>query len=262
VSGAPSPRRGPPSSEYHRFDAATLLEVGPPPERPTFWTRGLGDPPSRYAERIRWRGEEAWRFFDPTRSKLAAALCRGLPEVPFVPGQDVLYLGASTGTTASHVADLVGPGGRVFAVELSARVLPRLLLLAREYPNVHPILADARDPASYFGDVPEVPVIYQDVAQPDQVGIARENARLFLRPGGWFLLALKRASLFGKAAERAPGMDLGPGFRAVFRTGLEPFHRDHTFLVFRYGDGPSPSPGRGPPSKSVRRAEPASEAPR
>ncbi len=250
----PEEREGP--SGYRPFGGAAPLEVGPPPERPTFWTRALGDPPSRYGERIRWRGDEAWRFFDPTRSKLAAALCRGLPETPFTPGEDVLYLGASTGTTVSHVADLVGPEGRVFAVELSPRVLPRLLLLAREYPNVHPILADVRAPASYFGDIPQVSVIYQDVSQPEQLAIAQENARLFLRSGGWILLALKRASLFGKAAERGPDVGLGPGFRVAYRTGLEPFHREHAFLAFRYGEEILPGAKGAEPGRSRPRARP------
>ncbi len=246
---------------YHPFDGRAPLEVGPPPDRPTFWTRALADPPSRYGERVRWRGEEAWRFFDPTRSKLAAALCRGLPENPFTPGLDVLYLGASTGTTVSHVADLVGPQGRVFAVEMSVRVLPRLLLLARDYPNVHPILADARDPGEYSGDVPEVGVIYQDVSQPEQLRIARENAALFLRPGGGFLLALKRASLFGNAPERGADVALGPSFRLCSRVALEPFYREHSFLAFRSGEGgpregATRLPGQGRPLRGRRLSPP------
>lgn len=39
---------------------------------------------------------------------------------PFPPWQ-VLYLGGASGTSVSHVSDVVGPEGSVYAVEFSHR---------------------------------------------------------------------------------------------------------------------------------------------
>jgi rRNA 2'-O-methyltransferase fibrillarin len=47
--------------------------------------------------------------WNPFRSKLAAAIVGGIENIYMQPGSKVLYLGAASGTTVSHVADLVGP---------------------------------------------------------------------------------------------------------------------------------------------------------
>jgi fibrillarin-like pre-rRNA processing protein len=200
-------------------------------------TEALGSPPDVYGERLVSVRSGWWRRWDPYRSKLSAALVRGfqgpLPQL----GERWLYLGAATGTTASHVADLVGPEGAVYAVEMSLRPFARLLRLAERYPNLFPILGDARRPDDYAGWVPPVDGVYSDVAQPDQVGIARGNAELFLRDGKALLLVLKLSSL-GRGrppdawVERALA-ELRP-FRPVSPPlPLEPFHRQHRFLSVR-----------------------------
>lgn len=50
-----------------------------------------------------------YRVWNPFRSKLAAAILGGVDNIWIVPGAKVLYLGAASGTTVSHVSDLVGP---------------------------------------------------------------------------------------------------------------------------------------------------------
>jgi len=50
-----------------------------------------------------------YRVWNPFRSKLAAAIVGGVENIYMKPGSKVLYLGAASGTTVSHVADLVGP---------------------------------------------------------------------------------------------------------------------------------------------------------
>ena len=45
-----------------------------------------------------------------------------------------------------------------------------LVNMAKQRPNVIPIIEDARHPAKYRMLVPMVDVIFADVAQPDQVG--------------------------------------------------------------------------------------------
>lgn len=50
-----------------------------------------------------------YRVWNPFRSKLAAAILGGIDEIHMPPGSKVLYLGAASGTTVSHVSDVVGP---------------------------------------------------------------------------------------------------------------------------------------------------------
>lgn len=62
-----------------------------------------------------------YRVWNPFRSKLAAGIIGGIEDVHMGPGSKVLYLGAASGTSVSHVADIVGKTGTVYAVEFSHR---------------------------------------------------------------------------------------------------------------------------------------------
>ncbi|CAH2077962.1 unnamed protein product, partial [Thlaspi arvense] len=59
-----------------------------------------------------------YRVWNPFRSKLAAAILGGVDNIWIKPGAKVLYLGAASGTTVSHVSDLVGPA-RILALNAS-----------------------------------------------------------------------------------------------------------------------------------------------
>jgi rRNA 2'-O-methyltransferase fibrillarin len=50
-----------------------------------------------------------YRVWNPFRSKLGAAILGGVDQIHIKPGAKVLYLGAASGTTVSHVSDIVGP---------------------------------------------------------------------------------------------------------------------------------------------------------
>ncbi|KAL8519302.1 hypothetical protein ACS0TY_010298 [Phlomoides rotata] len=110
-----------------------------------------------------------YRVWNPFRSKLAAAILGGVDNVWIKPGARVLYLGAASGTTVSHVSDIVGPEGVVYAVEFSHRSGRDLVNMAKKRTNIIPIIEDARHPAKYRMLVGMVDVIFSDVAQPDQV---------------------------------------------------------------------------------------------
>ena len=178
-----------------------------------------------------------YRIWDPFRSKLAAALLKGLKELPIDRGFRVLYLGAASGTTASHVSDLVGPEGLVYCVEFSARSLRDLLISCAGRKNMIPLLADARTPESYRLLVGEVDLIYEDVAQPDQSEILLRNAEVYLKRGGHAMLALKAraVNVAAKPEEvyREERKKLEQKMEIVdFRT-LEPFEKDHAFFLLR-----------------------------
>ena len=108
-----------------------------------------------------------YRVWNPFRSKLAASIVGGIENIYMKPGSKVLYLGAASGTTVSHVADLVGPEGVVYAIEFSKRSGRDLVNMAKKRTNIVPIIEDARHPYKYRMLVPMVDVIFEDVAQPD-----------------------------------------------------------------------------------------------
>jgi fibrillarin-like pre-rRNA processing protein len=222
-------------------------------DRVELWTETVGVPPPVYGERWADSDDRRYRAFDPSRSKLAAAIARGWDGPLPRPGERWLYLGAASGTTASHVADLVGPRGRVYALERSLRPFVRLYALSERWPNLLPILADARDGDSFADLVPPVDGIYVDIAQPDQVEIALGAADGFLRgPGAVLLLALKASSMGRELApaahaERAE-VRLTERFDLAPTVKLDPFHRAHYLL----GGTEAGAPTGGPPAPAVR----------
>lgn len=218
-------------------------------DRTEWWTEAAGRPPAVYGERWTARDGRAWRAVDPTRSKLGAALVKGWASVLPHEGEQWLYLGAASGTTASHVADLVGPNGSVFAVEKSPRPFARLLEVADRWTNLVPILDDAREPERYVDLVPVVDGVYADIAQPDQVGVVLRNAELFLGVRlGALLIALKTPSL-GRDRDAAGHLReaerrLESGFRLDEAVRLEPFHRGHYLLGGRRTAAPAAGAAR------------------
>ena len=244
------------------------LLLRPSPSGPTLWTEALGEPASVYGERTLARSGRQFRRFEPGRSKLAAALTKEPRLPPPRVGTRWLYLGAANGTTASHQADLLGPRGCVYAVERSPRTFVRLLSRAATYPNLWPILGDARQSEQLDGLVGAVDGIYCDVAQPDQVEIVRHAAAARLVRNGRLLFAVKLASLPGdrpvdrraEQVERALSTD----FRIDAAVDLAPFHRHHRLLAGTYlGPGAGPTPAaRLMPSRGRPEARPPSRYPR
>ena len=84
-------------------------------------TRNIAPGESVYGEkRISVDGQEEgtkveYRVWNPFRSKLAAGVLGGMEHVFIGPGKKVLYLGAASGTSVSHVADIVGPVRRLLS---------------------------------------------------------------------------------------------------------------------------------------------------
>lgn len=160
-------------------------------------TRNLTPGLNVYGERlIKEKGVE-YRVWDAFRSKLAGAIIKGLQTVPIEAGSKVLYLGAASGTTPSHVSDIVGETGHVYCVEFAQRSLRDLVNNVAAYrPNITPLLEDARMPERYAMFIAgKVDTIYCDVAQPEQAKLLADNADVFLKPQGWVMLACKSQSI-------------------------------------------------------------------
>lgn len=179
------------------------------------------------------------RLWDSYRSKLAAAFMKGLKTSPLTEGIKVLYLGAASGTTCSHISDIIGERGRVYGVEFSPRVMREFLERVAKYRrNVVPILADARLPAEYTYIVEEVDVIYQDVAQPYQSKILIDNADFYLKKNGWAFLAIKARSIDvtkepSEVYKREMETLKSGGFDIVHVVHLEPYDVDHAMILAR-----------------------------
>jgi len=192
-----------------------------------------------YGEKLIKKGGDEYRVWDPFRSKLAAALTIGLDVFPIKSGTKVLYLGASTGTTVSHISDIVGYSGIVFSVEHASRVARDFLdRVAGHRPNVVPILQDARQPKNYFSIYGKVDVVYSDIAQPDQTEIAITNCKMYLKDGGYLFLVIKARSIDVTQAPRKIIENeikrLEPNFEFIQNIDLAPYDKDHAMVVARY----------------------------
>ncbi|XP_028104398.1 mediator of RNA polymerase II transcription subunit 36a-like [Camellia sinensis] len=180
-----------------------------------------------------------YRVWNPFRSKLAAAILGGVDNIWIKPGARVLYLGAASGTTVSHVSDIVGPNGVVYAVEFSHRSGRDLVNMAKKRTNVIPIIEDARHPAKYRMLVGMVDVIFSDVAQPDQARILALNGSYFLKAGGYFVISIKANCIDSTVpAEAVFAQEVkklqADQFKPVEQVTLEPFERDHACVVGAY----------------------------
>ena len=182
-----------------------------------------------YGEKLVKINNEEFRFWDPEKSKIAAAMLKGL-KIEFKIDDKILYLGAASGTTVSHLSDLI-ENGKIFAVEISARVLAKLVLLAKERDNIFPILGDANEPLEYSNIVPIVDVVFQDVAQKNQVEIFIKNCKIYLKDDGIGILALKTRSVdISKTAEQIHNevlKELKKHFKIVEFVKLDPYEKEH-----------------------------------
>ncbi|MCX6767747.1 MAG: fibrillarin-like rRNA/tRNA 2'-O-methyltransferase [Candidatus Micrarchaeota archaeon] len=200
-------------------------------------TKSLAPGTTVYGELTRKIGGDEYRFWDQRRSKLGAALVKGLRTMPIIPGSKVLYLGAASGTTASHVSDIVGENGVVYCVEFSARAMRDLIAVCEKRENMVPILADVRMPEAYECDVPKVDVVYEDVADREQARILLENAAKFLPAGRLAAIAIKARCVSAAANPKQVYSQvlsqLHPVFEIVEKIDLAPFEMDHLFAVLR-----------------------------
>ena len=205
-------------------------------------TRNLVPGQRVYGERLYNYDGVEYREWNAYRSKLAGALLKGLEELPIKEGDRLLYLGIASGTTASHVSDIVGPKGRIYGVEFAPRVMRDLILVVRERKNIYPILGDARFPEKYRHLVEGVDGLYADVAQPEQAKIVARNAKFFLREDGYLLLAIKARSIDvttepSEVYLREIKTLVEAGFEIKDVVHLDPFDRDHAMIYARYRRG-------------------------
>lgn len=195
-----------------------------------------GSEQSVYGEKFIEENGQKYRKWDPNRSKAGAAVMKEI-DLGIKQDDDILYLGAASGTTVSHFSDIVTEGF-IFAVEYSETVIRDLLDLAENRENIAPILGNARKPEEYEDLVDgKVDIVFQDISQSDQPEIFIRNCEKYLKDDGVGLLAVKAKSIstsedpekiFKEVKEK-----LGDTFRIESEITLEPYEKDHLFLKLK-----------------------------
>ena len=205
--------------------------------RTQLFTKNLEPGKKLFAEKtLKIKGTE-YRELNPERSKLGAAVLKGLSQTGIKEGSTILYLGASHGYTPSYISDIIGKQGFIFCLDFAPRVVRDLVFVCEQRKNMAPLLENALFPETYKDKVPKVDVVYQDIAQRDQIGIFLTNCETYLQEGGFGLLALKPRSI---DVTRKP-KDIFKETRKILEQNLtivdykelDPFEVDHAFFVVK-----------------------------
>lgn len=203
----------------------------------SFFTKNFTPTESVYDEKLVVFDNIEYREWNPKKSKLGAAIYNGCSQIGIKPGSSVLYLGCSTGTTCSHVSDIIGQDGFLFGLDVAPRVMREFVFLCEKRKNMAPLLKDAHFPKSFTDIVPKVDVVFQDIAQRDQIEIFINNCNTFLKEGGTGLLAVKSRSIDvtkkPKEIFEEVRKTLDEKMSIVDSRTLEPFEKDHYFFVVK-----------------------------
>lgn len=117
-----------------------------------------------------------------------------LQELRLQPGMDIADVGAGTGYYARRMAPLVGPRGKVYAVDVQPEMVAMLRQTAARpgMGNIVPVLADVDDPKLAPGsiDVALMVDVYHELEYPHEVLTRLVQA---LKPGGRLVFVEYRA---------------------------------------------------------------------
>ncbi|BAB60260.1 fibrillarin-like pre-rRNA processing protein [Thermoplasma volcanium GSS1] len=184
-----------------------------------------------YGEEITKINNRTYREWDPRRSKPAAAILNGLRRFPIRENDSVLYLGASTGTTISHISDIC-PAGTIYGVEVSYEPFSKLLDLAKKRNNLYPILEDANSPEKYSFFIEHVDVMYQDISQRNQIQIFKNNVNTFNPKRGFLVLKIRSVkSTEDSRSILNTAMDQLSVYHLKEVINLKPYDTDHYLIT-------------------------------
>jgi fibrillarin-like pre-rRNA processing protein len=188
-----------------------------------------------YNEKLITYKNKEFRSWTPYRSKLSAAILNGLKDINITSDSQILYLGAATGTTVSHISD-IAKDGTVYAVERSPVAVKKLLQLSKKRQNVIPILSDANHPDRYSTIVPTVDIVYQDISQRNQPEIFIRNVMRYLKKNGQGIIMIKARSIDismkPKQVYKLVIKDLEEhGLNIINLIDISRYEKDHTAIV-------------------------------
>jgi len=206
-------------------------------DRRKIYTKSILSGRVHFDERTVKDKSEEYREFDPQRSKLAATIVKGCTNMGIRKNDVVLYLGASHGYTCSFVSDIVGWEGLILAIDPAPRVMRDLVFLSEERNNIVPIIADANHPEEYVDKVCQADVIYQDIAQRNQLDIFVKNCKMFLKKGGYGLLAVKARSVDVSRRPKSIFVEIRTELEKIFTVidykTLDPLEKDHCMIIIK-----------------------------
>ncbi|HEC82203.1 MAG TPA: fibrillarin-like rRNA/tRNA 2'-O-methyltransferase [Thermoplasmatales archaeon] len=191
-------------------------------------------PRSVYGEKIIHKKNKTLRAWNPYRSKLAAAILKKT-QITFSKNNKILYLGAATGTTVSHLSDILTQG-TVYAVEKSPFAMQKLLELSNQRNNIIPILSDADHPEKYQHIVPTVDIVYQDISQRNQLEIFIKNIENYLKKDGQGIMMIKARSINvtmdpNQVYQNMKQKIREQGYKITDYKKLDPYAKDHAVMV-------------------------------
>ncbi len=190
-----------------------------------------------YGEKLYKMDNGEYRDWVPFRSKLGAAIKKGLKYFPIKNGSNILYLGVAEGTTASHLSDIIEKNGLLLGVDLSKRTMPKFIQLCEERENMVPVLADANKPEEYeeYLEGIKLDLLFQDISQKNQAKIFNKNAQKFLKKGQIGIIAIKGKSVSStdslKKVFEKEKKELEKEFEIIQELSLHPFEKDHLLCV-------------------------------
>jgi len=204
-------------------------------KRKQLYTINLVSGQNVYGEKLVVENGVEHREWDAFKSKLAASILKGSPNIGIRKNDVVLYLGSASGTTVSHVSDIVGNGGFIFAVDIAPRVMRDLIFLCYERRNIAPILANANKVDVLKERMSAVDVVYQDVAQKNQMEIFLKNIEVFLKKDGYALLAVKARSIDVTKQPKQIFKEVRDALEKTLAIidyrELDPFQKDHCMFI-------------------------------
>lgn len=214
-----------------------IFEVFEDKPRRKLYTINLTPGKRVYEEPLIKQSNIEYREWDAYSSKLAAVILNKCTNIFLRKNDIVLYLGSSTGTTVSHVSDIVGKEGFVFAVDLAPRVMRDLIFNLEARKNIAPILESANHVNKLMERISLVDLIYQDIAQKNQVDIFIKNFNAFLKKDGYGIIAVKARSIdvtkkpkqiFNQVREQ-----LENELTIIDYKTLEPYQKDHAMFIVK-----------------------------
>lgn len=209
-------------------------------EKNNIFTKNLCPGITVYGERLTVIKGGEYRYWNPRRSKLAAWFLKyknGLKIFEDISTPRILYLGAASGTTVSHISDFI-VSGRIYAVEFAKVPMLKLLNIARQRKNILPIFENALFPERYSPYVPQVDILYEDIAHRNQVLAFTLNADRFLKKNHHGLLMLKTRSISSiekpeKVSRIVQNNLENLNYKIISNIALTPFVKDHYAILVK-----------------------------
>ena len=171
---------------------------------------------------------------NPKTSKWKAAIDEGL-DVSLKGKENILYLGASSGTTVGQISQRTK--GIIFAVEKAYQMAIPLIRLAEKSENIAPIYADARDTDFLKEKIKgeKIDILFQDIPSLDQVEILLNasklidsNCKIYFVLKSQSISQSKKWGTFEKVRD-----ELTKDFEIIDVKSIHKFHKKHWFFILK-----------------------------